>query len=430
MRGGDENVLAVPYAPHGVAGRVRVPPSKSLTQRALVAAALAGEGSVVQGPLDAEDPRLLAGALRGAGFGLDWHADSVTAYGREPVSAGDFYLGNNGTGARFLLAQLAALPGKWTLDGSERLRQRPISPLVGALRQLGAKVEPSGGGETALPLAVSGRALTGGEVALDASGSSQFVSALLLLGAVLPAGLEVHLPSAPPSRPYLDLTAEVLAAFGARLVEEGGGTIFAVGGGGLTAAQFSVEADWSAAAFPLAAVAVAGRRVEILGVRPDSRQGDAAVLKILQSAGCTVEVTGQGVVVGGPATRPLAADLRDTPDLFPALAVVVAAAGGRLDGLEGLAAKESDRLTVMAGHLQAIGYRVTKGDSWFKARGGGPHPKGPAAPLDPAADHRIAMALAVAGCVVPGIRILDPDCVAKSWPNFWGDWGRLVSGDS
>ena len=422
-------MLAVPHAPHGVSGSVRVPPSKSLTQRALVAAALAGEGSVVRRPLDAEDPRLLAAALQGAGFRLDWDADTVTARGRESVSGGLFHLGNNGTGVRFLLAQLAALPGEWTVDGSDRLRRRPISPLVEALRQLGARVEPRGGGATVLPLVVSGRALAGGEVALEASASSQFVSALLLLGTVLPAGIAVRLESPPPSRPYLDLTAEVLAAFGVPLVEEGGGTLFAVGGG-LAAAEFTVEGDWSAAAFPLAAAAVAGGRVEVLGVRPDSRQGDAAVLEILRSAGCAVDVTGQGVVVAGPATRRLEVDLRDTPDLFPALAVVAACAGGRLSGLHGLAAKESDRLVVMAGHLRAMGWEVETGDGWFAAPGGAASAKGTASPLDPAADHRIAMALAVAGCAAAGVRVLDPGCVAKSWPGFWAAWMPLVSGVS
>jgi 3-phosphoshikimate 1-carboxyvinyltransferase len=427
---GDENVLLSPQAPHGVTGRVRVPPSKSLTQRALVAAALAGDGSVVRRPLDAEDPRLLAAALQGAGFLREWAADAVSSRGRVPVSTREFHLGNNGTGVRFMLAQLAALPGEWTIDGSERLRERPISPLVEALRRLGARIEPRGAGAIALPLAVSGRALAGGDVALDASASSQFVSALLLLGAVLPDGLVVRLASAPPSRPYLDLTGEVLEAFGARFGEREGGTVLAVSGGGLTPTEFTVEGDWSAAAFPLAAVAVAGGRVEVVGVRPRSNQGDAAILEVFRSAGCTVGLTGEGVVMSGPATRPVVADLRDTPDLFPALSVVVAIAGGRLDGLHGLAAKESDRLTVMTDHLAAIGYRVGRGGSWFEADGGGPRPKGPTAPLDPAADHRIAMALAVAGCVVPDIRILDPNCVAKSWPGFWGGWRRLVSGDS
>ena len=421
----DESVILSPHAPHGVRGAVRVPPSKSLTQRALVAAALAGAGSVVRRPLDAEDPRLLAGALSGAGFRLEWGGDAIAALGRVPVRGGAFGLGNNGTGVRFMLAQLAALPGEWVLDGGERLRQRPLAPLVGALRRLGAAIEARGAGS--LPLAVSGRALAGRETALDASASSQFVSALLLLGAALPDGLVVRLPAPPPSRPYLDLTAEVLEAFGARVACREGDTVFEVAGGGLGPADFAVEGDWSAAAFPLAAVAVAGGRVEVAGVRTGSRQGDAVILEILRAAGCTVGATGEGVVIGGPATHPVEADLRDAPDAFPALAVVTAALGGRLEGLEGLAAKESDRLAVMADRLTAIGYRVARGASWFEADGGTPPARAPDAPLDPATDHRVAMALAVAGCVTPGVRILDPGCVAKSWPGFWGDWGDLVS---
>jgi 3-phosphoshikimate 1-carboxyvinyltransferase len=121
------------------------------------------------------------------------------------------------------------------------------------------------------------------------------------------------------------------------------------------------------------------------------------------------------------------ADLRDTPDLFPALAVVVAVAGGRLDGLQGLAAKESDRLTVMARHLATLGFGVECGEGWFAAPGGRPRPLGPPAPLDPVADHRIAMALAVAGCVVPGVTVFDSGCVAKSWPGFWRAWETLAA---
>jgi 3-phosphoshikimate 1-carboxyvinyltransferase len=403
-----------------------VPPSKSLTQRALVAAALAGPGAAVRSPLDAEDPRLLFAALRQAGFRLEWEAGTIVARGRDRVEEGTFDLGNNGTGARFLLAQLAALPGRWVLDGSERLRMRPLAPLAAALTQLGARIEPVRGTGLALPLAVTGRMLTGGEVTLDASSSSQFVSALLLLGALLPAGLVVRLPAPPPSRPYLDLTAEVLEIFAVRVVEDTSGTTFAVRGGGLTAAEITIEGDWSAAAFPLAAAAVAGGEVEVTGVRCKSRQGDAVVLGILERAGCRAVASPAGVVFTGPATGPVLADLRDTPDLFPALAVVVATAGGRLDGLQGLAAKESDRLAVMVRHLATLGFAVENGAGWFAAPGGRPRPPFPPAPLDPAADHRVAMALAVAGCAVPGVRVLDPGCVAKSWPEFWGAWEALA----
>jgi 3-phosphoshikimate 1-carboxyvinyltransferase len=427
MSGNGEGVRAVPHAPRGVRGSVRVPPSKSLTQRALVVAALAGQGSTVRSPLDAEDPRLLFAALQRAGFRLDWEGGAIVARGRDRVESGEFFLGNNGTGARFLLAQLAALPGRWVLDGSERLRERPLAPLAVALAQLGARIEPVRGPALALPLAVAGGPLAGGEVALDASSSSQFVSALLLLGAVLPAGLVVRLPAPPPSRPYLELTAEVLKHFGAHVAEGASGTVFAVRGGGLAAAEITVEGDWSAAAFPLAAAAVAGGEVEVAGVRRASHQGDAAVLGILERAGCRAVASADGVVLTGPATGPVTADLRDTPDLFPALAVVVAVAGGRLDGLQGLAAKESDRLTVMARHLATLGFGVECGEGWFAAPGGRPRPLGPPAPLDPVADHRIAMALAVAGCVVPGVTVFDSGCVAKSWPGFWRAWETLAA---
>ncbi len=427
MSGHGEGGRVVPHAPRGVKGRVRVPSSKSVTQRALVAAALAGPGSAVRSPLDAEDPRLLFAALRRAGFLLDWQAGGIVARGPDRVAGGELFLGHNRTGARLLLAQLAALPGRWVLDGSERLRERPLAPLAAALVRLGARIEPMRGAALALPLAVAGRPLAGGEVALDASSSSQFVSALLLLGAALPAGLAVRLAAPPPSRPYLDLTADVLEVFGARVVADASGTVFTVPGGGLAAAEITVEGDWSAAAFPLAAAAVAGGEVEVVGVRCTSRQGDAAVLAVLERAGCRWAASREGVVLAGPATRPVAADLRDAPDLFPALAVVTAVAGGRLDGLQGLAAKESDRLAVMARHLAALGFAVETGEGWFAAPGGRPGPAGPTAPLDPAADHRIAMALAVAGCTVPGVRVLGPGCVAKSWPGFWDAWEALVA---
>ncbi len=421
-----EDVVEARHAPGGVAGSIRVPASKSLTQRALVAAALAGRGSALRGPLDAEDPRLLFEALRQAGFRLAWEEDVVTAQGREPVEGATLLLGNNGTGLRFLLAQLANLPGTWVVNGSERLRKRPIVPLVGALRHLGARIEPVEGVEVALPLRVNGSPLAGGEVGLDASASSQFVSALLLLGATLPEGLAVHLDSLPPSRPYLLLTDEVLTAFGAPLVTAADGKSWSVPGGGLAPAEFAVEGDWSAAAFPLAAAAAAGGQVEVEGVRRESRQGDSAVLGLLARAGCRIRESPHGVVLEGPATTALEADLRDTPDLFPALAVLVAVVGGKLTGLAGLAAKESDRLAVMAGHLAALGFAVEVGPSWFAGGGQAPRRRSGYEALDPAADHRVAMALAVAGCVIPGVRILDPGCVGKSWPAFWAAWQGIV----
>jgi 3-phosphoshikimate 1-carboxyvinyltransferase len=419
------DVVEARHAPAGVSGSIPVPASKSLTQRGLVAAALAGRGSVVRHALDAEDPRLLFEALRLAGFRLAWDGDVISAQGREAVTHASLDMGNNGTGARFLLALLASLPGTWVVDGSERLRQRPLAPLVEALRRLGAKIEPVDGSALALPLRIDGQPIVGGQVSVDALASSQFVSALLFLGAAVSGGVSVRAPAPPPSRPYVELTLDVLRWFGARLEVGEDGKSFAVAGGGLTPAQLEVEGDWSAAAFPLAAAAVAGGEVEVVGVRLGSHQGDAAVVDLLARTGCVVRASTRGVVLAGPAKGPLEADLRDTPDLFPALAVVVAAVGGKLTGLAGLAGKESDRLAVMTRHLAALGFTVETGAGRFAGAGGIPRRRS-GKPLDPAADHRVAMALAVAGCAVPGVRISNPGCVAKSWPEFWSAWQRIV----
>jgi 3-phosphoshikimate 1-carboxyvinyltransferase len=428
-------VRLAPHAPHGLAGTIEAPPSKSLTQRALVAAATAGGGSRVVRPLDAEDPRLLFDALRAAGYRLEWDSGVVRASGRAPMPGAPLFLGNNGTGARFMLAQAAGLEGEWVIDGVPRLRERPMSGLRRALERLGARIEPAtsigrapAGAAGQLPLRVFGATLPGGEVSIDPAASSQFVSALLLLGARLRDGLVVRLEREPPSRPYLDLTAEVLEAFGARCEADDGGRTYGVHGP-LRPAEFEIEGDWSAAAFPMAAAAVAGGTVEVAGVRADSGQGDALVATLLARAGCDVSATDRGVRVSGPASRRLQVDLRDAPDLFPALAVVVASAGGRLTGLEALAGKESDRGAVMASHLSALGFDVAFDGGVFSGAGRRAAVPAPRGPLDPAGDHRVAMALAVAGSAAGGVRIGDPSCVAKSWPGFWAAWDVLV-GDS
>jgi hypothetical protein len=244
----------------------------------------------------------------------------VEALGRDEVAGAELFLANNGTGARLLLAQLAALPGDWLIDGSPRLRERPVGGLATTLRALGADIAPAGGGRSgvdALPLRVRGRALRGGTVALDPSASSQFVSALLLLAPRLPGGLEVELAAPPPSRPYIGLTLEVLRAFGASVETRGDDRWFRVAGP-LVPGSYTVEGDWSAAAFPCAAVAVAGGEATVAGVRLASAQGDTLIARLLADAGCSVRETADGIAIAGPALRPVRADLRDSPDLFGA----------------------------------------------------------------------------------------------------------------
>lgn len=409
-----------------VSGAVRVPASKSLTNRALVAAALAGGGEI-EHPLACEDTELLAEALTACGWDLRWENGRVTVGGRnEPRAPVTAFLGNSGTGARFMLALAAVTPGEVTVDGTERLRERPMAPLVAALRSLGASLEPGPAG--GLPVRVRGARLEGGAVTLAPGVSSQFVSALLLAAPATRNGIELELVGGIPSRPYLDLTEAVLRAFGAAVERSADHRRWKVPGGGLRPCRYAVEGDWSAAAFPLAAAAVAGGAVEVRGVELGSAQGDRVVAELLTRAGCRLAATEGGVSIAGPACRPFEADLGDAPDLFPALAVVAASvpAGSRLYGLEALRFKESDRLAVMVENLRRAGARVQADGSSFRVLC--PLPSGPRSPVPvtAAADHRIAMAMAVAALRAGPLELDDPSCVVKSYPGFWEHWERLV----
>lgn len=410
-------IVELPFAREGLFGRVQLPPSKSLAQRYLLAACLAGPPSQVEGYPQAEDPQLLLAALRKVGFRFRVEGQRVTVEGFSPVRQAQLFLGNNGTGLRFLLALLTSIPGQYQVDGVPRLRERPLGRLVQALRSLGARIQ----GER-LPLVVEGGELAGEVVTVDARESSQFVSALLFLGAQLPLGLRIQLPQDVPSFPYVTMTAAVLRQFGAEVHFQPDSVLVK---GPLQPRQVRVEGDWSAAAFPLVGVAVAGGDVLVQGVRPGSVQGDAALADLLRRAGCQVKDEVEGVRVRGAATRSLHARLAEVPDLFPALAVLVALRGGELTGLGHLVYKESNRVLVMARRLRQLGLHVEATIDSFSAKGE-QEPKAPPFPLSPEADHRIAMALAVVALVTPGLRLADPQCVAKSWPDFFQVWTTLV----
>ncbi|MFN3412971.1 MAG: 3-phosphoshikimate 1-carboxyvinyltransferase [Thermoanaerobaculum sp.] len=411
------SVLELPFAREGLFGSVTVPPSKSLAQRYLLAACLAGPPSQVDGYPDAEDPQLLLSALQEVGFELHGEGQRVAVQGFAPVREAKLFLGNNGTGLRILVAILASMPGRYVVDGVPRLRERPLGRLLAALRSLGARIEGEG-----LPLVIEGAELASQTVTVEARESSQFVSALLFLGAKLPSGLQVQLAGEVPSWPYVAMTAAVLRQFGAE-VQFQPNSVWVKGP--LQPRKVEVEGDWSAAAFPMVGVAVAGGDVVVRGLRPKSVQGDAALVDILQRAGCDVGVEAEGVRVRGQATQSLRAHLAEVPDLFPALAVLVALRGGELTGLGHLAYKESNRLQVMAERLRQVGLAVEADASSFRAFPG-QKPQAPPFALSPEADHRMAMALAVAGLVTPGLRLADPQCVAKSWPDFFLAWTSLV----
>ncbi len=406
-------------------GTVDVPGSKSLTNRALVAAAMAGGGRV-DGPLDCEDTRFLAGALSDAGWRVAWEEGIRVGPRTPPAGIPVLQLGNSGTGARLLLGLLAASPGSATVDGSPRLRQRPMGPLLEALERLGARLERAG---PRLPVTVHGRELDGGAVRIRPEVSSQFVSSLLLAAPLMRNGLDLEVVGELPSGPYVDLTADVMAAFGVRVEGSPDRTLLRVPAGTARPATLSVEGDWSAAAFFAAAAAVAGGSVTVRPLSPASRQGDRRICDVLRSAGMTVAARGDGVTFEGPARARFVADLTDAPDMFPALAVVAAALpGSELTGLDHLRHKESDRLAVMVDNLDRLGCGPEVCGPTFRVRHRLGVQGGTDLAVTAADDHRVAMAMAVAALVAGPLLLDEPDCVAKSFPDFWGRWNALIGG--
>lgn len=300
-----------------------------------------------------------------------------------------------------------------------------MGPLLAALRRLGATLDDRNG---FLPVTVEGRRLAGGPLTIRPEVSSQFVTSLLLAAPLMADGLELEVEGDLPSAPYVGLTEQVLAEYGVRVEHEPSSRRWRVPPGGVRSTSFRVEGDWSAAAFFAAAAAVGGGRVVIEGVKATSRQGDRALCGMLSAAGVRMEEVTEGVIVLGPAHRPFAADVRQTPDLFPALVTVAAVvgAGCELSGVEHLRHKESDRVAVMVDNLTRLGAELALGDGTVTVRR--PLPRGVSAPVrvTAASDHRVAMAMAVAALARGAVELDEPECVGKSFPAFWEVWNDML----
>jgi len=407
---------------------VSLPSSKSMTNRALIAAAAAG-GGAVHNPLDCEDTRVLAAALDAAGWPIRWGDEIEVGVRAVPSERVRLDLRDSGTGARLILGLLAASPGRCVVDGSSRLRQRPMRPLLETLGEMGASLR-SADNEN-LPVEIDGAILEGGEATVRPEVSSQFVSALLLAAPLMRNGLELLVEGPVPSAPYLELTEEVLRAFGATIERDSDLRRWHVAPEPLLPTRYAVEGDWSAAAFVLAAVAVAGGRVDVGSLDPASRQGDRRVLKVLSDAGVLLESAGDRLLVEGSARLPLEADLRNTPDLFPALAVVgsVVPGGSFFSGLDHLQHKESDRYAAMVDNLQRLGARMTGDRTTLRIQAPIRSDHAQIPEVSAAGDHRIAMAMAVAALAAGPLRLDDRDCVVKSFPGFWKMWDRMIAGE-
>lgn len=405
---------------------VRVPGSKSVANRALVCAALADGTSELGGVAPGDDTAAmldclqLLGAGIGVGVGIGLGVDEVRVDGTGGrLAAGPLVLPTRlaGTTSRFVTALAALGPGPYTVDGLPPLRTRPMTPLHDALQSLGAHVTP---GERwgHLPVEVAGPLDgTAGRVAIRGDVSSQYITALMLIGPYLPNGLRIELTTPLVSRSYLGITAAVMASFGIEGVDVGDDVV-SVPAGRYRPTAYTVEPDASSASYPLAAAAVAGGTVHVPGLTAASLQGDAAFAHVLGDMGCEVVVDERGTTVTreGPL-RGLDIDMVDLSDLVPTLAVVApfAHTPTTIRGVGFIRGKESDRLGDLCRELRSAGVDATETEDGLVIRPGFPH----AARLGTHHDHRLAMSFALLGLVADGIEIEDPAVVSKSWPAYW-----------
>jgi 3-phosphoshikimate 1-carboxyvinyltransferase len=414
---------ALRIAPRGALdARVRVPGSKSITNRALVIAALASGESLLRGGLESDDTRVMTDALRALGCTLEtdggaWRVRGSGGRLRAPAQPLD--TGNSGTTARFLTAAATLADGPVVIDGNARMRERPIEDLVGALTGLGAACEILGRNGCP-PVRVAGGGLPGGTSAIDASRSSQYVSAVLLAAPYAERDVALELAGGVlVSRPYVELTLQMMGAFGAHADWEGGAGLRVAAGNPYRGRDYPIEPDASSAAYPFCAAAIAGGRVRVEGIPSRSLQADFRLLELLEQMGCAVRRDADAVEVAGPASplRGIDVDMNDLPDAVLALAVVALFAEGitRIRNVANLRIKETDRLAALETELRKLGAGA-RADADSLTIEPGPLRAAQIATYD---DHRMAMAFALAGLRVPGVSILDPGCVSKTWPDYF-----------
>ena len=399
---------------------IAVPGSKSYTHRILIAAALSNGKCRIENALLSEDTCLTMRGLEKMGIQIDRTADNqLFVQGesgrfkpvREPI-----YLGNSGTSMRLLTALAGLGCGTITLTGNARMAERPIQDLIDALQQIGIRIR-SKNANGCPPVEVKGNLLKGGSVTVNCRRSSQYLSALLLIAPYFARGMDITVTEGPVSRPYVDMTVEVMAKFGVTVSRKDYHRFRVGGQQSYRAGAYTVEPDGSQAGYFWAAAAVCGTKIKVKGITEDSRQGDVNFSELLAAMGCKIYKEPDGITVEGGSLRAAEIDMGDMPDMVPTLAVVAAFAEGTtvIKNVSHLKVKESDRLASVVKELVKMGIDARCSDDELIVTGGKPQ----GAVIETYKDHRIAMSFAVAGLVTPGTFILSENCVNKSFPEFW-----------
>jgi 3-phosphoshikimate 1-carboxyvinyltransferase len=414
----------VPRGP--IHGSIRPPGSKSITNRALVCAALADGRSTLTGALDSEDSQVMIGALKKLGVRIHGRLGNglveVDGCGGElPAQAAELYVANSGTTVRFLAAMVSLGHGRFRLDGTARMRERPIGDLIESLRQLGvdAAAESPGG---CPPVLIHAAGLRGGRARIRGDVSSQFLSGLLLAApyAAQPATLTVE--GELVSQPYVNMTLAVMEAFGVHTdhvaLQE-----FRVPQAHYHGREYAIEPDASAASYFFAAAVITGGDVTVEGLARTSLQGDVAFVDVLERMGCRVTYGNDRINVTGRRLKGLSVNMNAISDTVQTLAAVALFAEGptTITGVGHIRHKETDRIGALAAELRKLGATVGELSDGLRITPGALR----GATIDTYHDHRMAMSLALVGLRQPGVVIRDPGCTAKTYPRFWEDLAAL-----
>ncbi len=407
---------------------VTVPGSKSYTHRLYITAALSDGLCTIRGALKSEDTELTLSALQQMGVKIDILDDATVIYGtrvnlqpaKQPI-----YLGNSGTSMRLLAGTAAIGKGEYILTGTERMMQRPIDDLIESLNAINVKVHCVNHNGCP-PLIITGGSVKGGATSVNCLISSQFLSALLLMAPYTQNGLEITVTHGPVSKPYIDMTVDIMQMLGVEVRREANRPYnqFKIAGGQCYhAGEYDVEPDCSQAGYFWAAAAITGAAVKVNAIPENTRQGDLGLTKLFEQMGCKVILEKDGITVVGRPLKGITADMADMPDMVPTLAVAASFAKGVtvIKNVAHLKAKESDRLTATVNELTKMGVQASSSEDGMIIHGGNPV----GAEIETYNDHRIAMSFAVAGLKTPDVIIKNEMCVAKSFPNFWDVWETL-----
>jgi len=412
--------LEIRPIPGPLRATVSVPGSKSLTNRALVIAALADGESILRGVLDSDDTRHMVAALERLGFAIDWDRGAATLRiggrgGEIPARGAELFGGNAGTTVRFLTSLVALGHGRFRIDGDPRMRERPIQDLLDCLVALGvdAVSERANG---CPPVIVEASGFAGGDARVAGETSSQFTSSVLLVAAYAARGVRLRVTGAAVGRPFVDMTIGLMQRAGVA-VDRGGDDISVSGGQRYRSGELSIEPDATAASYFLAAAALVGGEVKVRGLGGGSLQGDLAFCEVLASMGASIRSDPDGIVVRGGALRGIDHDFREISDTFLTAAALApfASSPTRIRGIAHTRRQETDRVSAVARELSRLGVRVQESEAELR--------------IEPSAvtggdvetydDHRMAMSFALIGLRVPGIRIRNPRCVDKTFPDYF-----------